>query len=106
MARTGFKNKAGHSLKDWGRTTAGLLEQLRAIRAGDGAARTALRSNRARLDEALIRLRAYYAGVPAETARFSKDPAFLDEVAQRSSGRVALVDSLREALERLCGGEG
>jgi hypothetical protein len=38
-------------------------------------------------------------GIRRETARFSKDPTFLNEIAQSTAKRTALIDALLGALE-------
>ncbi len=83
LARSGFKGKAGASLGDWQR----LIDSLRA-----GAYPTA--DLPARLDK----LASYYRGVPAETARFTRDAELLRSVEQLCHRRVALIESLENIL--------
>lgn len=92
LARSGFKNKAGQSLPDWGRTAAELVKQLEA----GGGERQA---DYARLRPQLSVLAAYYRGVPAETARFTRDAAMLSEVTDRMARREALLHAFIAALE-------
>ena len=98
MARAGFKSKAGQSLQDWKRTAARLTGQLEAI-AADASQVASLRASVPALNTSLEKLEVYYYGVPAETARFTKDTNLLREVSQVCSERVALIKSLAAALE-------
>ncbi len=88
LARSGFKSKAGQSLQDWQRTATQLLEQAEQ---GELADRARHRS----LLEQLIR---YIEGVPAETARFTKDQAFLQQVQERTNQYAAEMRALMEHL--------
>lgn len=92
LARAGFKSKAGLSLQDWQREAGSLLQ------AAESADNVAMRSSLARLTPLLDRLVDYYQGVPAETARFSKDPAFLAEVSARIQSRIAAVRALQRSV--------
>ncbi len=83
LARSGFKSKAGASLADWQR----LIDSLRA-----GA------SPAADLPTRLEKLSGYYRGVPAETARFTRDTELLRSVEQLSQRRVELIEALVRAL--------
>lgn len=93
LARAGFKSKAGLSLQDWQREAGSLLQ------AAESADNVAMRSSLARLTPLLDRLVDYYQGVPAETARFSKDQAFLDEVTARINARIAAVRALQRHVD-------
>lgn len=87
LARGGFKSKSGQSFPDWRRT----VEQLT----------TALQQGRPThpdLPSLLQRLLTYYQGVPAETARFTKDPPTLKEVSDSSARRVHLIETLMTTL--------
>jgi NAD(P)-dependent dehydrogenase (short-subunit alcohol dehydrogenase family) len=101
MARKGFKDKSGATLPEWGRTCEDLKERLRLINAGDSAAPGRLQEELPRLRALLKGLSKYCAGVPAETARFTRDTAFLSEVAKTAAERVQMVNSLIEAMDRL-----
>lgn len=88
LARSGFRSKAGQSLADWMRTAANLTRQLE----------TAPAAVPAGLLRQLEQLAQYYQGVPAETARFTKDEALLATVARTSAERVATIGALCGAL--------
>jgi len=88
LARSGFKNKAGQSVGDWIHTAAELTRRLAAGEAVDGEASC----------RKLEQLITYCAGVPAETARFTKDAEFLREVHATSAARVAALRALCAAL--------
>jgi len=87
LARAGFKAKSGLSFPDWRHT----VKQLTA----------ALQQNRpvtADLPRLLQKLVTYYEGVPAETARFTKDPAILRQITDISKARVQLIETLITAI--------
>jgi hypothetical protein len=98
LARNGFKGKAGQSLADWARTAARLAEQLRAA---DGDVPAALRAEVPRLRALFDRLSVYYAEVPAETARFTRDAGMLRRVEQIAQERVGVIRALLAALDAL-----
>ena len=104
LARSGFKSKAGQSLADWQRSAATLSEQAQQIHDGDSYERASFQSSYTRLRPRLAGLISYHQGVPAETARFSKDPALLREVTSLSQERIALIEQLRAALDALLEG--
>ncbi|MEW6651740.1 MAG: SDR family oxidoreductase [Chloroflexota bacterium] len=83
LARSGFKSKAGASLTDWQRL-------IDSTRAGVSPA--------ADLPARLNKLAAYYRGVPAETARFTRDRELLRSVEQLCCRRVELIESLAHSL--------
>lgn len=85
MARAGFKGKAGLGIKEW----KALLAKFAQTQS----------STAPKLRELLPRLEKYYEGVPAETARFTKDAAFLEEVRQVSQERCGLIRQLWQDLE-------
>jgi NAD(P)-dependent dehydrogenase (short-subunit alcohol dehydrogenase family) len=97
MARGGFKSKAGQSLQDWTRTLENLAAQLEQVQ-GSGSVPDALQRRIKAFPDELVRLKSYYLGVPAETARFTRDQELLKEVARLTAERTALIDSLIEAL--------
>lgn len=103
LARNGFKGKAGQSLADWAHTAAGLAEMLGQAQTGDLAR---LRAESPRLKGLLERLATYYAEVPAETARFTRDAALLKQVGETSAERVAVIRDLLAALGGLAGDHG
>jgi len=108
MARSGFKSKAGQSLQDWTRTLENLAAAasltLEQVQGSGSSGLDSLRRGIERLPDDLARLKSYYLGVPAETARFTRDTELLKEVARLTAERVALIDSLGEALEGLVRG--
>jgi hypothetical protein len=68
---------------------------------GDAAAGAAFRAGYPRLRPLLEGLARYYHEAVAETARFTRDPAFMAEVTQRVGEREAVVRALLEALDAL-----
>ena len=74
LAWAGFKSKAGASLNDW--------QKILVTNQQDTAqlAQT--------LGPRLEKLVVYYQGVPAETARFTRDKVMLDEVSRLSQQRI------------------
>lgn len=101
MARNGFKSKAGQSLNDWTRTADQLTAALKNIQRGEAAAAQRLRADLPRLIDLFHKLITYYHGVPAETARFTKDAEFLRQVAQQTAEREALIQSISAALSQV-----
>jgi 3-hydroxybutyrate dehydrogenase len=101
MARAGFKNKAGQSMQDWTRLLAELHSLLQRATAGDAAALGQVRAARAGWVDRLTKLVVYYQGVPAETARFTKDQDMLAEVSQISIARITLAQDFSKLLETL-----
>jgi NAD(P)-dependent dehydrogenase (short-subunit alcohol dehydrogenase family) len=92
MARGGFRTRAGQGLPEWRRTLRQLSESWR-----QGDENPAIQLELARR---LGQLLDYYSSVPAETARFSRDPVFLSEVAQTTAQRMALIRELINAVEK------
>jgi NAD(P)-dependent dehydrogenase (short-subunit alcohol dehydrogenase family) len=88
MARAGFKSKSGQSLVDWQRT---VQELAAAMKEGKCQARPDLAVK-------LEKLSLYYRVVPRETARFTKDASFLDQVNLISQDRMAVIKSLIRSL--------
>jgi hypothetical protein len=105
LARSGFKNKSGQSLQDWGRTGRALFNQLKAAAASERGESGLLVANLPRLKVLLEKLLIYYREVPSQTARFSNDAEFLKEVNQIASERVGLIRSLITVFEAMAGGE-
>ncbi len=97
MARAGFKSKAGQSLAEWGRRLDSLLELLASAGAA-GSSGPELKGAAAQVADALPRLAEYYRGVPAETARFTKDRALLEEVARLTEERTEIIEKLEATL--------
>ena len=89
ISRSGFKSKSGSSLEEWQALLENLEERPTQISTEEAAA------IHARLDK----LAGYYQGVPAETARFTRDQEFLTAVAQTSAERIACIRELQEALK-------
>jgi NAD(P)-dependent dehydrogenase (short-subunit alcohol dehydrogenase family) len=83
LARSGFKSRAGASISDWQRWAD-------ALAAGSAPAPG--------FGSRLVKLADYYRNVPAETARFTKDEALLEQVRQTCKQRIAVVQALSEAI--------
>lgn len=49
----------------------------------------------------LPRLAEYYRGLPAETARFTRDQSLLKEVARLTTERLAKIEALADSLNQL-----
>ena len=99
MARSGFKSKAGLRLQDWQRLVESLTAQLSRMETGEPGDNTTV----PRVEEFLEKLSVYYQGVPAETARFTRDADFLEEIAQRTAQRVSAIHSLARILKEIDG---
>jgi hypothetical protein len=97
LARNGFKSKAGKTVQEWMRALKQLTDQLQAAGQdkGDGAS---LASICAQTHRELKRLQAYYAAVPAETARFTRDAGVLREVERLTQERLGVIDALDQSL--------
>jgi NAD(P)-dependent dehydrogenase (short-subunit alcohol dehydrogenase family) len=97
MARGGFKSKSGGSLADWKRGLDELCSKFHQLQTGnpsDGMSQQDI----IRWTERFEKLRGYYQGVPAETARFTKDPELMEEIGRISGKRLALIASLQAEL--------
>jgi NAD(P)-dependent dehydrogenase (short-subunit alcohol dehydrogenase family) len=92
IARSGFKGKSGQSIQDWARMAASLGELAKSPET--------LQAGLASLISLFEKLVSYYQGVPAETARFTKDPEMLQSVVRISQERIALVRRLEAQLEK------
>ncbi|MCL5997375.1 MAG: SDR family oxidoreductase [Chloroflexi bacterium] len=99
LARSGFKSKAGQSIQEWGRTAAMLTDQLNHIAAPDGTALPTLRADFPRLQALSEKLVDYLEGVPAETARFTKDATMLRQVSQLVAERKAVVRAAIQSIQ-------
>lgn len=88
LARSGFRARTGKAIQTWQHESEALLARVRNGRPCD----------RARLRSDLERLIAYVEGVPAQTARFTRDPAVLAEVQQRMEGYARDLAALQAAL--------
>jgi NAD(P)-dependent dehydrogenase (short-subunit alcohol dehydrogenase family) len=93
IARRGFKGKSGQSIRDWARTAASLTDLLKSPEI--------LQAELSRLKALFDKLVSYYQGVPAETARFTKDPEMLQSVERISQERIALIHRLEAKLEEV-----
>jgi NAD(P)-dependent dehydrogenase (short-subunit alcohol dehydrogenase family) len=96
LARSGFKGKAGQSLQDWKR----IVEKLRE---GPNSPVSSA-DDLSRLDALFDKLVSYYQGVPAETARFTRELEMLQTVERVSGERVALIRKLKAAINQLAVG--
>jgi len=101
LAQRGIKSKSGLRARDWSHTAGELAGQLQGMAAGDAAAGAAFRADYPRLRPLLEGLARYYHEAVAETARFTRDPAFMAEVTRRVGEREAVVRTLLEALDAL-----
>ncbi len=81
MAKRGFKAKAGASLSDW-QAFIQSLNSASSVITEDLAAR-------------LPALAKYYREVPEETARFTKDQAFLQEIVDTTQYRLSVIEKLK-----------
>jgi NAD(P)-dependent dehydrogenase (short-subunit alcohol dehydrogenase family) len=97
MARNGFKSKAGQSLSDWQRNLAELVEMLDAVQRSGVKPAGDIREWLRRFEK----LASYFEGAPAETARFTRDPAVLKQVAQIAADRTALIHALADELKTI-----
>ncbi len=85
LARSGFKNKSGSSIADWHRL-------LGAVESGQPAP--------ADLASRLEKLAGYFREVPKETARFTRDAAVLQQVAETCAQRIAAIQVLQNAVSK------
>ncbi len=93
IARGGFKKKSSQSLHEWARTAAALMDWLKSPQT--------IQAELPRLKPLLDKLVSYYQGVPAETARFTKDAEMLQSVEWISQERIALIHRLEAELEEV-----
>ncbi len=100
LARGGFKSKAGQSLADWARQVDHFVELASTAPAG-GNLVPELKAAAAQLAAGIPRLAEYFRGVPAETARFTRDKSFMEEVARLTGERLAKIDALAKALAQV-----
>lgn len=100
LARGGFKSKAGQSLADWTRLADQFLQMLSKAAPGEVIG-PQWKTAAAQIAAGLPRLADYYRGVPAETARFTRDRAMLEEVARLTGERIGKINALAEALSNL-----
>ncbi len=97
MARSGFKSKAGQSLSDWQRNLAELVEMLEAMQRSGVKPAGDIGVWIGRFEK----IAGYFEGAPAETARFTRDPALLKRVAQIAAERSALIHALADELKMI-----
>jgi NAD(P)-dependent dehydrogenase (short-subunit alcohol dehydrogenase family) len=95
LARSGFKNKSGQSIQEWIRTIHGLSELLILAAKGDPSSTGSLNTNSAQWLSQLTHLEDYYRGVPAETARFTKDTEFLKEIEKKTAERIETIQEIK-----------
>lgn len=93
IARSGFKRKSGQSIQDWARTASSLEEWTKSPQT--------CAAQLWRLQSQFEGLISYYQGVPAETARFTKDPEMLQSVDRISKERIELVRAVERSLEKV-----
>jgi hypothetical protein len=100
LAHGGFQSKTGRRLQDGLKTVAKLTEQLQRMQSYHAVGDAEYAVDLPRLRDWLTRLAAYYDDVPAQTARFTRDAATLEWVAQQSEARAA---AARQLLALLAG---
>ncbi len=88
MARAGFKSKSGQSLADWQKTVADLCAEMHAGQV----------TSRPGLPMLLEKLTTYYRDLPKETARFTKDAEFLQQVSETALERINVIEQLIQSL--------
>jgi hypothetical protein len=96
MARGGLKSRSGQSLADWQRSAARFEGLMMTPNSEHNQAD--LQMETSRLKDLLPKLVDYFAGVPGETARFTKDQEMLKEVSRIAEMRVATLKELIEGL--------
>lgn len=101
IARNGFKRKAGQSIQEWRRTANRLDELAEGLASGVPGKREHLAGEAPGITDLLEKLIVYYEGVPAETARFTKDAAFLNEVNRLCAERTAFIRTLIAKLNKI-----
>jgi hypothetical protein len=97
LARNGFKSKTGKTAQEWMGTAKQLTDQLQTA-AQNGGDSTTLTTICAQTHRELKGLRGYYAAMPAETVRFTRDANMVREVERLSRERLGVIDSLDQAL--------
>ncbi len=83
IAKRGFKQKTSNNLSDW----QNLLVRIKNGNPIPGDFRTQLEN-----------LKNYYKDVPAETSRFTRDKAVLDQVLKLTDERIALINKIQARL--------
>jgi len=101
LARSGFKSKSGRRLQDWPAALTRLAETLRRAQSSDGLPAAIGAPEVQQLLVAFEQLAGYYAGVPAEMARFTKDEQTLAQAARTSQDRLQVITGLRDTLAAL-----
>jgi NAD(P)-dependent dehydrogenase (short-subunit alcohol dehydrogenase family) len=89
LARSGFKKKAILSVQNWQRYVEQLV-QTNSVNAN---------FDHERLLKRLTPLENYIQGVPAETARFTKDEQFLNEVTITCQNRLIILQAIKSKFE-------
>ena len=101
MARGGFKSRVGYRVQDVIRAQVKLLEQLGRLQTSHSGVDTEFQVDYPRLAAVYERLITYYDSVPAETARFTKDSATLQQLREQMDRRIALIRDLCGVLDDL-----
>lgn len=91
LARSGFRARAGKSVQAWQQQAS---EALACAASGRPFDWEGLRADLGRLLE-------YVRGVPAETARFTRDAEVLGEVARQTEANVAALEALMDVLQKM-----
>jgi hypothetical protein len=86
---------------DWTKTADSLTEILKSGEDSGISNREKLVLQFPRIQAQLKQLTQYYADVPAETARFTKDPEVLTRIKELTDQRIALVHSLSSLLQEI-----
>ncbi len=94
MARSGFKRKAGLRLQDWAHNA---TEISALLSASDGLQPEQI-SRLEKYRQQFKDLQAYYQGVPAETARFTRDQEMLRIVQQTADERLETIRQLDQII--------
>ncbi|MCR4426744.1 MAG: SDR family oxidoreductase [Firmicutes bacterium] len=97
LAKRGFRAKAALSIHEW-QDAAGRLERVLAQAVRPEGSDTDLGAECVRIAGLLGKLAAYYEQAPAETARFTRDPATLAHVRRIMGERLEVVRSLAQTL--------
>lgn len=97
LARQGFKSKSGRSLADWQHTLPLVLQTME--QSLSSPERQPLPSESEWIMDGLAELARYYREVPAETGRFTRDQAVLQQISVTSQDRENTVQQFKAALE-------
>jgi hypothetical protein len=94
LAHGGFQSKTGRRIQDGLKAIGKLTEQLQRMQSYHAVGDAEYALDLPRLLDWLTRLATYYDDVPAQTARFTRDPATLQAVAHQSEERAAAARQL------------